>query len=81
MMVDILVRNVDETIAAQLKKKAKAGGKSVNETARAALAAYVEPSRNELWGEIDRFRERIKPVKGSSLAAIRQLRDRDASGR
>jgi plasmid stability protein len=81
MMVDILVRNVDETTAAQLKKKARAGGKSVSETARAALAAYVEPSRKELWGEIDRFRERIKPVKGSSLAAILQLRDRDVSGR
>ena len=80
-MVDILVRNVDETTAAQLKKKAKAAGKSVSETARVALAAYVEPSRKELWTEIDRFRERIKPVKGSSVEVIRQMRERDVSGR
>lgn len=80
-MVDILIRNVDETTAAQLKKKAKAAGKSVSETARVALAAYVKPNQKELWAEIDRFRERIKPVKGSSVAAIRELRERDVSGR
>lgn len=80
-MVDILIRNVDETIAAELKKNAKVAGRSVSETARAALAAYVAPSRKELWAEIDRFRERIKPVKGSSVAVIRQLRERDVSGR
>ena len=38
-MGDILVRNVDDAAIAQLKKKAKAAGKSVNEIAREALVA------------------------------------------
>ncbi len=38
-MVNILVRNLDEDIARRLKEKAAAKGTSVNETARAAIAA------------------------------------------
>lgn len=80
-MVDILVRDVDETTAAQLKKKAKAAGKSLSAIAREALRAHVKPNKEEVWAEIDGFRERIKPMKGSSVAVIRQLRERDVSGR
>ena len=61
-MADILVRNIDDAIAAQLKKKAKAEGKSVNDVAREALRAAVKPSKEEVWAEIDRVRTRIGPV-------------------
>jgi antitoxin FitA len=74
-MVDILVRNVDETVAAQLKKKAKAAGRSVNDLAREALAAAAKLSKEEAWAEVDRIRERIGPVSGDSTADIREDRD------
>lgn len=76
-MVDILVRNVDDATAAQLKKKAKAAGKSVNDIAREALRAAAKPSKKEIWAEIDRVRERIGPVSRDSTADIREDRDND----
>jgi plasmid stability protein len=74
-MVDILVRNVDADTAKRLKDKAKAKGQSVNETARKALAAYVKPSKEELWAEADRIRAKIGKVSGDSTADIREWRD------
>jgi len=76
-MVDILVRNVDDATAAQLKRKAKAAGKSVSDVAREALRAAVKPSKEEIWAKIDRFRERIGPVSNDSTADIREDRDND----
>jgi plasmid stability protein len=74
-MVDILVRNVDDTVAAQLKKKAKAAGKSVNDIAREALRAAAKPSKEEIWAEIDRVRKRIGKISSDSTADIREDRD------
>jgi plasmid stability protein len=74
-MVDILVRNVDESTAAALKAKAKAAGKSVGETAREALAQYVRPSREEAWAAADAIRKKIGRVSGDSTADIREDRD------
>jgi antitoxin FitA len=77
IMVDILVRNIDAATAAQLKRKAKAAGKSVNDVAREALRAAAKPSKEEIWAEADRFRERIGKVSGDSTADIREWRDND----
>ncbi len=78
-MVDILVRNIDDATAAQLKKKAKAAGKSVNEIAREALVAAAKPSKEEAWAEADRIRARIRARVGHDLtdstAGIREDRD------
>ncbi|HKM88860.1 MAG TPA: ribbon-helix-helix protein, CopG family [Xanthobacteraceae bacterium] len=78
-MVDILIRNVDDATAAQLKKKAKAAGKSVGDVARQALRAAVKPSKQEIWAEADRFRKRIRARVGHDLsdstADIREDRD------
>ncbi len=78
-MVDILVRNVDDAVAAQLKKKAKAAGKSMNDLAREALRAAVRPSKEEAWAEADRIRAKIRARVGRDLpdstAAIREDRD------
>jgi antitoxin FitA len=74
-MGDILVRNVDDAAIAQLKNKAKAAGKSLNEIARQALLAAAKPSRQEAWAEINRIRERIGPVPGDSTTDIREDRD------
>ena len=74
-MVDMLVRNVADATAARLKKKAKAAGKSVNDIAREALDLAARPSKDEIWAEIDRVRERIGPVQGDSTIDIREDRD------
>ncbi len=76
-MGDILVRNVDDAAIAQLKKKAKAAGKSVNEIAREALIAAAKPSKEEIWAEADRIRAKIGKVTGDSTQIIREWRDND----
>jgi plasmid stability protein len=74
-MVDILVRNVDEVVAAQLKQKAKAEGKSVNDLAREVLGQAVNPSKAELWAKADELRKKIGTVSGDSTKIIREWRD------
>jgi plasmid stability protein len=76
-MGNILVRNVDDAAVARLKKKAKAAGKSMNDFVRATLHAAAKPSKEDIWAEIDRFRERIGPISGDSTADIREDRDND----
>jgi plasmid stability protein len=76
-MVDILVRNVDEATAVQLKKKAKAAGKSVNDIARDALRDAAKPSKEEAWAAVDRIRKKIGKVTGDSTRIIREWRDND----
>jgi plasmid stability protein len=80
-MVDILVRNVDDATAAQLKKKAKAAGKSLSEFARETLHAAAKPSKEEAWAEADRIRATIRARLGRDLsdstADIRADRDND----
>jgi plasmid stability protein len=74
-MVDILVRNIDAETAAQLKRKAKAQGKSVNDLARDALAQAAKPSKEEAWAEADRLRKKIGKVSFDSTKLIREWRD------
>lgn len=78
-MVDILVRNVDEATAAELKKKAKAQGKSVNDLAREALKAAAKPGKEEIRATADAIRKKIGKkigkVSGDSTADIREWRD------
>ncbi|MDP2299056.1 MAG: ribbon-helix-helix protein, CopG family [Pseudolabrys sp.] len=76
-MADILIRNIDDDTARRLKEKAKAKGASVTETAREALKAYVKPSKEEAWAELDAFRKRIGKISGDSTADIREDRDND----
>jgi hypothetical protein len=76
-MADILVRNVDQQVAARLKRRAKAAGKSVSETAREALAAFVEPSKAELIEEMRRIRAMSPYSPVDSTALIREDRDSD----
>lgn len=84
-MVDILVRKVDAETAARLKKKAKAARRSVSDIAREALRAAVEPGKEEIWAEADRFRERIRLRAGRDLSDsttdIRQWRDNQSRHR
>jgi plasmid stability protein len=74
-MADILIRNLDDDIARRLKEKAKAKGASVNETAREAIAAYVKPSKQEVWAAADALRKKFGKVTGDSTDIIREWRD------
>jgi plasmid stability protein len=76
-MVDILVRNVEDEVARDLKAKAAAQGTSVNEIARQALRNEVRPSKAEVMAELDGVRamSRYSPVDSTTL--IREDRDND----
>jgi plasmid stability protein len=75
-MVDILIRNVDETTARRLlKEKAKAKGISVNEAVREALVAHVKPDKTEARARVDRIRAKIGKVGGDATTDIRKDRD------
>ncbi|MFZ0610405.1 MAG: hypothetical protein WBD53_19985 [Xanthobacteraceae bacterium] len=78
-MGDLLVRNVAEATKAALKKKAKTAGKSVNDIARDALDVAAKPSKEEIWAQADRIREKIRARVGHDLPdstpGIREDRD------
>ncbi len=76
-MPDLLVRGIDADIYERIKKAAEKEGKSLSQTAREALAQKFKPSKEEIWAEIDRFRESIGPVSSDSTKDIRQWRDND----
>ena len=61
-MVDILVQ--------KRERRPRPKGSPVGDLARDALRAFVKPSEEEIWAEIDRVRERIGPVSRNSTANI-----------
>lgn len=76
-MVDILVRKLDKKVADGLKKKAAATGRSVAETARAAIEAYVKPAKTDKLAEMRRIRAMSPRSQTDSTAMIREDRDND----
>lgn len=74
-MTDILIRNLDEETARRLKERAKAKGASVSETVREMIKDGLRPSKAEAWAAADAFRKKIGPIKGDSVADIREDRD------
>ena len=76
-MPDLLVRGIDPDVYERMRKAANAQGKSLAQTAREALGEKFKPSKEELWAEIDRFRNRIGPLDGDSTDFIREWRDND----
>jgi plasmid stability protein len=76
-MADILVRNLDDDTARRLKEKAKAKGASVSDTVREMIKEGLRPTKEEAWAAADAFRKKIGPIKGDSVADIREDRDND----
>ena len=78
-MSDFLVRKIPDAAKAALKRKAKAAGKSMNDFVRDGLIAMAKPSKEEIWAEADRLREKIRKRVGRDLsdstADIRADRD------
>ena len=76
-MPDLLVRGIDPEVFDRMRKAADAQGKSLAQTAREALGEKFKPSKDELWAEADRIRNRIGPLDGDSTEFIREWRDND----
>jgi len=76
-MADILIRNLDEETARRLKEKAKARGASVSDTVREMIKEGLRPTKAEAWAAAEAFRKKIGPIKGDSVADIREDRDND----
>jgi plasmid stability protein len=54
-MGQIIIRNLDDAVLAQLKKRASEQGLSLEESLRRQLAEIARPSKTELLAEIDRI--------------------------
>ena len=77
-MPDLLVRGINPEVYDRIRRSAEAQGKSLAQMARETLDEKFRPAktREEVWAEIDRLRERIGSVPGDSTEAIRKARDR-----
>jgi plasmid stability protein len=77
-MADVRVRNLDDTIVAQLKDQAKRHGRSLEGELREVLTELATRPRREIAAEATRLRESIKAESGiltDSTPLIRQERD------
>ncbi len=74
-MVDILVRNVDESVAARLKQMAEERGTSVQQVARDILAENTRIGRAELVKRIAERAARMPLQTEDSTDIIRAMRD------
>jgi plasmid stability protein len=79
-MVDILVRNVDDAVAARLKEMAEQRGTSVQQVAHDILTQSARLSRAELVRRLEAHAARMKPQTSDSTDIIRAMRDGDIRG-
>jgi plasmid stability protein len=79
-MGQILVRNLDDAVIAELRRLAAAAGTSTEEQARRALAHAVGFDRAAAIARVDEIRRSIGRLEGfSSLEQLRRDRNRDGT--
>lgn len=77
-MGQILVRNLDDAVIAELRRLAAAAGTSTEEQARRALAQAVGLDRMAAAERLAEIRRRIGRLPGpTSVELLREDRDRD----
>lgn len=77
-MGQIIVRNLDDAVIAELRRLAAAAGTSTEEQARRALARAVGLDRAAAAERLAKVRRRIGRLPGPTMAEIiRQERDRE----
>lgn len=77
-MGQILIRNVDDAVLADLKQRAATNATSTEEEARRALAASVKPGRAAIIARFEAIRARIGPSPGPTIVEdLRADRARD----
>jgi antitoxin FitA len=75
-MVDLLVRNVPDTVAVALEKRAAGNSRSAEAEARAILEENLKPSVKEFLEEAAKLRERLRGREFTpSEDLIREARD------
>ena len=80
-MGQILIRNLDDSVLAALKRRARDHQTSAEEEARRALSASVGQMSKEEWlAKADALRERIGRLPGPSSTEILRA-ERDKRGR
>lgn len=77
-MGQLLVRNLDDSVIAALRRRAQSTGVSLEEAARQALAAAVGVSRDDALAKLDAVRRRIGRIADvDAVDVLRADRDRD----
>lgn len=76
-MAQVIVRNLDETVIAEYRRRARARGVSLEQQLREVLSEAARPSRAEALARADALRARTRP--GAFPTAAELVReDRDA---
>ena len=77
-MAQMIVRNIDDEVAARFKARARREGKSAEQVLRELVSDYARRDQEEFWAIADRIRESTKgkPVI-DPVASIREDRDND----
>lgn len=77
-MAQVIVRNLDDDVVARLKARARQRGHSLEQELREVLTRTAEPSRAEVFADIDRIRAMTPKDKPQldSTDLIREERDR-----
>ena len=71
----VVVRNLDPSVVAALKRRASRVGRSLERELRTILSREARPDRRELIAEANRVRA-MTPAPLSDSTALRQDRDR-----
>lgn len=80
-MAQVLVRKLDDGLLKRVKLTAARKGRSTEAEIRATLELHYPPEGDsEIWEEMRRFREALKPLKDDSVSIVRRMR-RDAGTR
>jgi len=76
-MASIIIRNLDETVAARLRALAHLKGVTIEEEARRILAEGAALTRRDIAAAARAIRARQKPHESRAQDLIREDRERD----
>lgn len=71
----VVVRNLDSRVVAELKQRARRNGHSLERELRLILTRAAQPGRKELIAEADRIRAMTAGPLEDSVSLLRQARD------
>ncbi|MDX2277800.1 MAG: hypothetical protein NW206_20295 [Hyphomonadaceae bacterium] len=77
-MAQVLIRNLDDELLAQLKRNAEREGISLEMYLRNTLKQAAQPSRQDVIAEIDALRKTVRPWRPGDQTAeeiVREMRD------
>jgi plasmid stability protein len=75
-MATIIIRNLDDEVAARLRVQARLRGVSVEQEARRLLAVGTQLTRAEIAARAAAIRARQRPHRSRGVDLIREDRDR-----